>query len=271
MSLTEKQIVRYSRHIILEEIGGTGQEKLLSSKVLIVGAGGLGSPAALYLAAAGVGTIGIIDGDKVDLTNLQRQIIHHTSDVGVEKVKSAGNKIRAINPDVTIKTYHQLAMADNIAGIIRNYDFVIDGTDNFGAKFLINDACYFEKIPFSHAGILRFTGQLITILPGQSTCYRCIFNSPPPANAVPSCSQAGVLGVLAGVIGSLQATEAIKYLLGLGTLLTGTLLTYDALAMDFRAVKLNCNPNCPLCGENPEIIELKDEEQQVCDLKSRKC
>lgn len=268
MGLTEQQIERYSRHIILEQVGGVGQEKLLASKVLIVGAGGLGSPAGLYLAAAGIGTIGIIDADKVDLTNLQRQIIHHTSDIGTEKVKSAENKMLAINPDITVKTYHQLAMADNIREIIREYDFVIDGTDNFAAKFLINDACYFERIPLSHAGILRFYGQLITILPGQTTCYRCVFNAPPPAGAVPSCSQAGVLGVLAAVIGSLQATEAIKYLLGLGKLLTGTLLTYDALEMDFRAVKLNRNPNCPLCGENPQITELKDEVQQVCDLKN---
>jgi len=268
VGLTEEQIERYSRHIILEQVGGAGQEKLLSSKVLIVGAGGLGSPAALYLAAAGVGTIGIIDADKVDLTNLQRQIIHHTSDIGVEKVKSAENKMRAINPEVTVKTYHQPAKADNIREIIREYDFVIDGTDNFPAKFLINDACYFEKIPFSHAGILKFYGQLITVLPGETTCYRCIFNAPPPAGAVPSCSQAGVLGVLAGVIGSLQATEAIKYLLGLGRLLTDTLLTYDALEMEFRAVKLNRNPNCPLCGEDPQITELKDEEPPVCDLKN---
>ena len=271
MGLTEQQIERYSRHIILEQIGGAGQEKLLSSKVLIVGAGGLGSPAALYLAAAGVGIIGIIDADKVDTTNLQRQIIHHTSDVGLEKVKSAENKIRAINPDVSVKTYLQFAKADNSRDIIREYDFVIDGTDNFAAKFLINDACYFEKKPFSHAGILKFYGQLITVLPGKTTCYRCVFNAPPPAGAVPSCSQAGVLGVLAGVIGSLQATEAIKYLLGLGKLLTDTLLTYDALAMDFRSVKLNRNPNCPLCGENSQITELKDEEQQVCDLKNCKC
>ena len=267
MSLTEKQIERYSRHIILEQIGGTGQEKLLLSKVLIVGAGGLGSPAALYLAAAGVGTIGIIDADKVDTTNLQRQIIHHTSDVGVEKVRSAADKMRAINPDVSVKTYHQWAKADNIREIIAEYDFVIDGTDNFPAKFLINDACYFEKKPFSHAGILKFYGQLITVLPGKTACYRCIFNAPPPAGVVPSCSQAGVLGVLAGVIGSLQATEAIKYLLDLGKLLTNTLLTYDALEMDFRAVKLNRNPNCPLCGINPQITELIDEEQTVCDLK----
>ncbi len=268
MGLTEEQIERYSRHIILEQVGGVGQEKLLSSKVLIVGAGGLGSPAALYLAAAGVGTIGIIDADKVDLTNLQRQIIHHTSDVGTEKVKSAENKMRAINPEVTVKTYHQPAKADNIREIIREYDFVIDGTDNFPAKFLINDACYFEKIPFSHAGILKFYGQLITVLPGETTCYRCIFNAPPPAGVVPSCSQAGVLGVLAGVIGSLQGTEAIKYLLGVGRLLTDTLLTYDALEMEFRAVKLNRNPNCPLCGEDPQITELKDEVAPVCDLKN---
>jgi molybdopterin/thiamine biosynthesis adenylyltransferase len=255
----------------LEQVGGAGQEKLLGSKVLIIGAGGLGAPAGLYLAAAGIGTIGIVDSDKVDLTNLQRQIIHHTNDVGIEKIKSAENKMRAINPDVTVQTYQTRVNAKNITDIIRKYDFVIDGTDNFGAKFLINDACYFEKIPLSHAGILRFHGQLITILPGETTCYRCIFNALPPANTVPSCSQAGVLGVLAGVIGSLQATEAIKYLLGLGKLLTGTLLTYDALEMNFRAVKLNRNPNCPLCGEKPQITELKDEEQIVCDLKDCKC
>ncbi len=267
MSLSEEQIERYSRHVILQQVGGTGQEKLLDSKVLIVGAGGLGSPAALYLGAAGVGTIGLIDADAVDLTNLQRQVIHHTADVGVDKVKSAANKIRAINPDVTVKTYKAWAMADNIAEIVREYDFVIDGTDNFPAKFLVNDACWFEKKAFSHAGILRFDGQLITVLPGESTCYRCVFNSPPPANAVPSCSQAGVLGVLAGVIGSLQATEAIKYLLGLGELLTDTLLTYNALTMEFRKINLKRNPKCPICGEKPTITKLIDEEQAVCDLK----
>lgn len=271
MPLTEQQIERYSRHIILAEVGGAGQEKLLSSSVLIIGAGGIGSPAALYLAAAGVGTIGIVDGDKVDLSNLQRQVIHHTADVGAEKIKSARDKIAAINPDVKVRTYKQWAKADNIREIVRDYDFVIDGTDNFAAKFLVNDACYFEKVPFSHAGILRFDGQLITVLPGRTTCYRCIFNAPPPANAVPSCSQAGVLGVLAGVVGSLQATEAIKYLLGLGELLTGTLLTYNALSMDFRKVQLNRNPDCPLCGKNPKITELKDEEQIVCDLKNCQC
>ena len=258
MGLTEQQMERYSRHIILDQVGSVGQEKLLASKVLIVGAGGLGSPSALYLAAAGVGTIGIIDADKVELNNLQRQIIHHTADVGVEKVVSAANKIRAMNPDVTVKTYHRWAKADNIRQIIREYDFVIDGTDNFPAKFLINDACYFERIPFSHAGVLQFVGQLITVLPDESTCYRCIFEGPPPANVVPSCSRAGVLGVLPGVIGSLQATEAIKYLLGLGDLLTDTLLTYDALTMKFRKVEFNRNPACPLCGKNPEITDLNE-------------
>jgi molybdopterin/thiamine biosynthesis adenylyltransferase len=256
----EKYIERYSRHIVLSQIGGVGQEKLLSSKVLIIGAGGLGSPAGLYLAAAGVGTIGIVDADKVELSNLHRQIIHFTADVGLEKVKSAEAKMRAINPDVTVRTYNKRLKADNIREIIRGYDFVIDGTDNFPAKFLINDACYFEKIPFSHAGVLEFYGQLITVLPGETTCYRCIFNTLPPAGAVPSCSQAGILGVLPGAIGSLQATEAIKYLLGIGKLLTDTLLTYDALEMEFRSVKVGRNPNCPLCGKKPRITELKDEE-----------
>ena len=231
----------------------------------------MGSPALLYLAAAGVGTIGIVDNDKVDMTNLQRQVIHHTDDVGTEKVVSSANKIKTINPDVTVKSYHQLAKADNITDILREYDFVIDGTDNFPAKFLINDACYFEKKPFSHAGILKFDGQLITVLPGKTACYRCIFNYPPPPGKVPSCSQAGVLGVLAGVIGSLQATEAVKYLLNLGELLTDKLLTYDALKMNFRVINLSRNPECPLCGEKPEITELKDEEQQICDLKNCKC
>ena len=269
VELSEQQIERYSRQIILEEVGGAGQEKLLSSKVLIVGAGGLGAPAGLYLAAAGVGTIGIIDADEVDLTNLQRQIIHCTADVGVAKVKSAEAKMRAINPDVTVRTHQVRATAENILEIIRQYDFVIDGTDNFPAKFLVNDACYFEKVPFSHAGILRFDGQLITVLPGETACYRCIFRSPPPAGVVPSCSQAGVLGALAGVIGSLQATEAMKCLLGIGNLLTNTLLTYNALTMEFRRIKLNRNPNCPLCSSSPQITELKDEEQSVCDLKQR--
>jgi molybdopterin/thiamine biosynthesis adenylyltransferase len=246
---------------MLGQVGEAGQQKLLSSKVLIVGAGGLGSPAGLYLAAAGVGTIGIVDADKVELTNLHRQIIHHTGDLGVEKVKSAETKMRAINPDVTVRTYHRLAKADNIREIIREYHFVIDATDNFAAKFLINDACFFERKPFSHAGVLRFDGQLMTVLPGKSACYRCIFHSLPPAEVARSCSHAGILGVLPGVIGTLQATEAIKYLLGIGKLLTDTLLTYNVLTMEFRKVHFNRNLNCPLCGPNPTITELKDDSQ----------
>jgi molybdopterin/thiamine biosynthesis adenylyltransferase len=246
---------------MLAQIGEAGQQKLLSSKVLIVGAGGLGSPAAVYLTAAGIGTIGIVDSDKVELSNLQRQIIHHTSDLGLEKVKSAKTKMQAINPDVVIRTYHQQIKADNIREIIRQYDFVIDATDNFPAKFLINDACFFEKKPFSHAGVLRFDGQLMTVLPGKTACYRCIFNSLPSADVARSCSQAGILGVLPGVIGTLQATEAIKFLLGIGGLLTDTLLTYNALTMEFRKVHFPRNPSCPLCGSNPTITELKDDAQ----------
>jgi molybdopterin/thiamine biosynthesis adenylyltransferase len=246
---------------MLEQVGQAGQQKLLSSKVLIVGAGGLGSPAAVYLAAAGIGTIGIVDSDKVDLTNLQRQIIHATCDLGVEKVKSAQTKIRAINPDVTVKAYNEQAKADNIRNIIREYDFIIDATDNFPAKFLINDACFFEGKPFSHAGVLRFDGQLITVIPGKSACYRCIFHSLPSADVARSCSRAGILGVLPGVIGTLQATETLKYLLGIGNLLTDTLLTYNALTMEFRKVRFPRNPGCPLCGANPSITELKDDSQ----------
>jgi molybdopterin/thiamine biosynthesis adenylyltransferase len=245
----------------LPEIGGSGQEKLLSSRVLIVGVGGLGSPAALYLAAGGIGTIGIADGDRVDLTNLPRQIIYNTREVNTEKVKSAKATLEALNPDVTIQTYPEPMGAENILPIIRTYEFVIDGTDNGPAKFLINDACYFERIAFSHAGLLQFYGQLMTVLPGESACYRCIFPTPAPRDLVPSCSQSGVLGVVPGVIGLLQATEAIKFLLGIGDLLTDTLLQYDALEMDFQKVRLKRNPRCPLCGVNPKITELKDEEQ----------
>ena len=269
MELNDGQIERYSRHIMLEQIGATGQEKMLSSKVLIIGAGGLGAPAGLYLAAAGIGTIGIADADKVDVTNLQRQVIHHTADIGKDKTESAADKMRAINPGVNVITHRTFVNAANIRDLIRPYDFVIDGTDNFAAKFLINDACHFEKKPFSHAGILRFQGQLITVVPG-STCFRCIFDAPPPPGSIPSCSQAGVLGVLAGVIGSLQATEAIKYVLGIGQLLTNVLLTYDALTMQFRKIEIANNSKCRLCGENPEINELTDEALPACDLRAAK-
>lgn len=266
--LTEDQIQRYSRHIMLKEVGGKGQKKLLESKVLIIGAGGLGSPIALYLAAAGVGTIGIADADVVDVTNLQRQVIHFTPDVDRPKVESAAEKMRAINPDVTVNTYKEWVSAANIAGLIAGYDFVIDGTDNFAAKFLINDACVMAGKPYSHGGILQFDGQTITVLPGESACYRCIFPEPPPKDAIPTCSRAGVIGVLPGVLGTLQATEAIKFLLNKGELLTNRLLTYNALRMRFREIPIKRNANCPVCGDNPTVTELKDEldAMNVCDL-----
>jgi molybdopterin/thiamine biosynthesis adenylyltransferase len=265
---SEEQIERYSRHIILKEVGGKGQKRLLNGKVLIIGAGALGSPAALYLAAAGVGTIGIADADVVELSNLQRQIIHHSADLGIPKVESARRKMEAINPDVKVITHQTWVGADNILEIIRDYDFVIEGTDNFAAKFLINDACVMAGIPYSHAGVLHFIGQTLTVLPNQSPCYRCVFPEPPPPNSIPTCSQAGVLGVLPGVIGTIQATEAIKYLLKVGDLLTGRLLVYDAEGMDFHISPIARKRDCPVCGENPVITDLRDEPEamNVCDL-----
>ncbi len=265
--MNEQQIERYSRNIILKEVGGKGQERLLSSKVLIIGAGGLGSPAALYLAAAGVGTIGLVDGDRVDMSNLQRQIIHFTGDVGIWKVDSARDKINRLNPDVEVKVYKERATSANVAEMIAEYDFIIDGTDNFPAKFLINDACVLGQKPYSHAGILRFDGQTITVLPHESACYRCIFMAPPPPGAVPSCSQAGILGGIAGVLGTIQAVEVLKYLLGAGQLLSNRILTIDGLSMSFRELKVKRNPRCPVCGENPNITSLVDYEQGACDLK----
>jgi molybdopterin/thiamine biosynthesis adenylyltransferase len=269
LAFTDEQLERYSRHIILKEVGGKGQKRIMEGKVLIIGAGGLGAPAAMYLAAAGVGTIGIADADSVDLSNLQRQIIHSTADVGKPKVQSAGETMNAMNPDVEVVTYREWINASNIKDIIndKNYDFVIDGTDNFPIKFLINDACVMLKKPFSHAGIIRFQGQVLTYIPGEGPCYRCVFQNPPPPDAVPTCRQAGVLGVMGGVIGTLQATEAIKYLLGMGGLLNGYLLTYNALTMEFRKVKLGRNAGCQVCGENPGITTLIDYEQAVCDLR----
>lgn len=268
MKLSEEQITRYSRHILLKEVGGKGQKKLLEGRVLIIGAGGLGSPIALYLAAAGVGTIGIADADEVDLSNLQRQVIHTTPDVGKAKVLSAKETMLAINPELTVNTYETWVSAENIAGLIADYDFVIDGTDNFAAKFLINDACVLAGKPYSHGGILQFDGQTMTVKPGESPCYRCIFPEPPPKDVIPTCSRAGVIGVLPGVLGTLQATEAIKYLLGAGDLLTGRLLTYNALRMRFREIPVKKSAKCPICGDHPTITELKDEldAMTVCDL-----
>ncbi len=248
MSLTQQQTERYARNIMLEPIGAAGQEKLLASSVLIVGVGGLGSPAALYLAAAGVGTIGLLDSDMVNLSNLQRQIAHGTADLGRRKVVSAKEAIEAINPDVAVRTYDQWATADTLGEIIAGYDFVIDAVDNFATKFLINDACCSQGIAFSHAGILEFEGQSMTVLPGKTACYRCVFGEPPSPDSVSPPSQAGVLGVLPGVIGTLQATEAIKSILGIGDLLTNSILTYDALTMQFRKISVRRNPDCPQCG-----------------------
>ncbi len=266
LTLNDEQIERYSRHIILDDVGVAGQQKLLQSRVLIIGAGGLGAPVALYLAAAGVGTLGLVDADQVDMSNLQRQVIHHTADVGRDKVTSAANKLRAINPDVRINEFRQRAEAANIFELIKDYDFVVDGTDNFGSKFLINDACVLGGKPFSHAGILRFDGQLMTIRPRETACYRCVFRAPPPPRAVPSCSAAGVLGAVAGVVGSLQATETLKFLLGLDGLLTDSLLTWNARTMDFRKVKLKRNPHCEVCGDAPSITAPTDAEAAVCDI-----
>ena len=267
MAFTNEQLERYSRHIILQEVGVKGQKKLLNASVLIIGAGGLGAPAALYLAAAGVGTIGIVDADEVDLSNLQRQVIHTTNDVGKAKVKSAAETMESINPDLTLKTYRTLVDSSNIMDLIKDYDFIIDGTDNFPAKFLINDACVMAEKPFSHAGIIRFKGQLMTYVPGEGPCYRCVFKNPPPKDAVPTCKQAGVIGAMGGVIGSLQAMEAIKYIIGKGDLLTGKLLTYDALKMEFHTIKLPKDDHCAVCGDEPTITELIDYEQAECDLK----
>ena len=245
MKFTDSQIERYSRHIILKDVGVEGQIKIAAGKVLIVGAGGLGSPVALYLAAAGVGTIGIIDGDVVDLTNLQRQVIHFTADVSKAKVLSAKDKIEQLNPDVKVIAYQDLLSTYNIFDIIKDYDIVVDGTDNFPTKFLVNDACVLAQKPFSHGGILRFKGQTFTFTPGNA-CYRCIFDGPPPPNAVPTCSQAGVLGSIAGMLGTIQATEVLKFLVEKGDLLTNRMLTIDALTMEFRNIKFNINKNCPI-------------------------
>ena len=266
MDFTEDQITRYSRHILLPEVGGKGQKKLSKARVFMVGAGGLGSPVALYLAAAGVGTLGLIDSDVVDLSNLQRQILHHTPDVGRSKVQSAEEKLKALNPDITIDKYEERLTAKNALEIFKQYDVIIDGCDNFPSKFLINDACFFAGKPLVHGGILRFDGRVFTIIPGKSACYRCVFKQPPPPGLVASCQEAGIIGVVAGIIGSIQATEALKLVLGIGNPLTDRLLDFDAKKTAFREIRIKRNPNCILCGPNPEITELFEHEQEACQL-----
>ncbi len=268
MNFTDEQITRYSRHILLPEVGGKGQKKIAQAKILLVGVGGLGSPAALYLAAAGVGTIGLIDSDVVDLSNLQRQVIHHTPDVGRPKVVSAREKIQALNPDVSVETYEDRLTSKNALDVVKGYDVVIDGVDNFPAKFLINDACFFAGKPLVHGGILRFDGRVMTIIPGKSACYRCVFKNPPPPGLVASCQEAGVIGVLAGIIGTLQATEALKLVLGIGRSLTDRMLDFDARRTAFREIRIRRNPNCPLCGEHPTITGLFDHEPETCELRT---
>lgn len=268
MSFTEDQITRYSRHILLPEVGGKGQKKISQAKVFVVGAGGLGSPVALYLAAAGIGTIGLIDSDVVDMSNLQRQVLHHTPDIGRAKVLSAKEKILAINPDVKVETHESRFTADNALELIKPYDIVIDGVDNFPAKFLINDACFFADKPLVHGGILRFEGRVFSIIPKKSACYRCIFKEPPPAGLVPSCQEAGIIGVVAGIIGTIQATEALKIILGIGQPLTDRILDFDAQKTAFREIKTKRNPNCKLCGDKPEITKLFEHEQEACELRT---
>jgi adenylyltransferase/sulfurtransferase len=258
---TDEQINRYSRHIILPEVGGKGQRKLLDSKVFLVGAGGLGSPAAFYLAAAGIGKIGISDNDDVDFSNLQRQILHSTKDVGHPKVQSAKDTLEDLNPDIEVVPYAMRLNSENIIDIIKDYDVILDGSDNFPTRYLVNDACVMLGKPLSHGSIFRFDGQATTILPGQGPCYRCLYETPPPPDLVPSCQEAGVLGVIAGIIGVIQATEVIKLVLGKGNLLNGKLLLYDSLNMDFKKLNIHRNPACPMCGENPTIKELIDYEE----------
>ena len=261
VGLDAAQRARYSRHLLLPEVGEAGQERLLVSKVLLVGAGGLGSPVALYLAAAGVGTLGIVDFDVVDVTNLQRQILHNLDRVGRLKVESAAESIRRLNPDVTVVPYAERLGVDNVLAIMGGYDVVVDGADNFPTRYLMNDASLHLRKPVVHGSVFRFEGQATVFQPYVGPCYRCLFPEPPPPDLAPSCAEAGVLGVLPGIIGSIQAVETIKLLLGIGDPLVGRLLTYDSLAQDFRVLKVRRDPNCPACADEsrvPVLVEYDD-------------
>ncbi|WP_437747314.1 molybdopterin-synthase adenylyltransferase MoeB [Sorangium sp. So ce302] len=259
-NLTDAQRDRYSRHLLLPEVGEAGQAKLLASKVLLLGAGGLGSPAALYLAAAGVGTLGLVDADVVDHSNLQRQILHATSRVGQPKVDSAETAIRDLNPDVKVVKFQERVDSGNVDRIFEQFDIIVDGCDNFPTRYLVNDASVFKKKPVVHGSIFRFEGQVTTFMPGVGPCYRCLYPEPPPAHLAPSCQEAGVLGILPGIIGIIQATEAVKLILGKGAPLIGRLLTYDSLRMKFGELKLRRDKNCPVCGESPTITSYIDYE-----------
>ena len=265
IEFTDEQIERYSRHIILPEVGGSGQQKMLDARILLLGAGGLGSPAAYYLAAAGIGNLGIVDFDQVDLSNLQRQIIHSTERIGMLKTESAKKTIQALNPDVNVTLYNEKMDSNNIMSLIKDYDYVVDGSDNFPTRYLVNDACVMKNKTLIHGSIFRFEGQVTVFKPGDGPCYRCLYPEPPPPGMVPNCQEGGVLGVLAGVIGNLQVVEVLKLILGIGKPLVGKLLIYDALNTEFRNLRLRKDTNCPICSEKPTIKELVDYEE-FCGL-----
>jgi adenylyltransferase/sulfurtransferase len=265
--LTDEQMERYARQIILDEVGVAGQRRLVDSKVLVVGAGGLGSPVLLYLAAAGIGTLGVVDGDRVDLTNLQRQILHFTHDVGRPKTQSAQRTLEDINPEITVIPHQTVLASDNALEIIGGYDLVINGSDNFPTRYLVNDACVFLGKPLIDASILKWEGQATVFLPGRG-CYRCLFPTPPPPGAVPSCAEGGIVGAVAGFMGSLQALEAVKVLLGRDDTLANRLLIFDALSAEVRTLRWARNPSCPVCGDRPTITELIDYEA-FCGIPGR--
>ncbi len=261
MSFSEDEVRRYARHIILPGIGGDGQRRLKEARVLVIGAGGLGSPAAMYLAAAGVGTIGLVDFDQVELSNLQRQLLHDTDDVGRPKVESAGDRLNDLNPNVNVIPHRVLLSSENAFEVLEPYDVVVDGTDNFPVRYLVNDACQMLGKPLVYGSIYQWEGQASVFLPGQETpCYRCLFPEPPPPGTVPSCAEGGVFGVLPGIIGSIQAVEAIKLVLDVGETLAGSLVLYDAMRNEFTSVKLRWDPDCPVCGKHPTVTELIDYE-----------
>src|SRR5438105_3015224 len=257
-TLSNEEVLRYSRHLIMPEVGMEGQQKLKAAKVLCIGAGGLGSPLALYLAAAGVGTLGVVDFDVVDFTNLQRQIIHSTADVGRKKLDSAADKIKAINPFVQIRPFETRLTSENALQLFRDFEIIVDGTDNFPTRYLVNDACVLTGKPNVYGSIFRFEGQVSVFATKEGPCYRCLYPEPPPPGLVPSCAEGGVLGILPGLVGVMQATEAIKLILGKGEPLIGRLLLVDALGMRFRELKLRKNPECPVCGVHPTITKLID-------------
>ncbi len=260
-SFSEDEVRRYARHVILPGIGGDGQRRLMDGSVLVIGAGGLGSPAAMYLAAAGVGTLGLVDFDKVELSNLQRQLLHDTDDVGKSKVESGTERLASLNPNVKVVPHETLLTSSNAFDVLGRYDVVIDGTDNFPVRYLVNDATQMLKIPLVYGSIYQWEGQASVFLPGPETpCYRCLFPEPPPPGTVPSCAEGGVFGVLPGIIGSIQAVEAIKLILGVGETLAGKLVLYDALRNEFTTVKLRWDPDCPVCGKHPSVTELIDYE-----------